>query len=392
MLDFQFTNMGVRSLPPYQTFLKSQKVFVTEQYNRFFKAFGYESQGISLLRYILQFVDMDYLDTQLNNYDRYRYHLRYIRKDLIETFDQVYTGHAKTDLFFTSKHFSTAEYLLPVEDLNAIINLPLDHDDWDTWSKVQPLRLWAYDSNEYSINIINDRVHFHEMEPSYAIELLDVIALVFKYYFWFKQQRLREEAIEIAVAAPQQFFLHKYVLCNWCYDLTDAWLMNMFTLLMNTPAEEVDTTFNYCNLTSNQRYGWIAMTSAPAFGYVKDLLVDASRNMRPEVIFDSKLLLQGPNGSINDRIRALNAELSLPRLQQYDWLKWLRDKSLYNFYCKVWEARYDLPTTRTYFRKWRRSFRRTLNHKPWNICDNVVLKSQIEDEMTQFFEWLDSHR
>ena len=182
MLKFDIVDKGVRALPPYQTYLKAQKTFVLDRYRRFLGAQGHESPGIKLLRYILQFVDMDYLRQQKNNYDRYRYHLRFIRKDLYSIFDRVQRGGSFHELFFKSQVGSTAEYLLPVEDLNSIVNLPLDTESWDVWKTVKPLRLWAYDSDEFTINIINDRVHFVDLAPSYAIELLDVIALVFKYF------------------------------------------------------------------------------------------------------------------------------------------------------------------------------------------------------------------
>ena len=109
--------------------------------------------------------------------------------------------------------------------------------------------------------------------------------------------------------------------------------------------------------------------------------------MRPEVIFGSKLLTQG---TIYDRIRSINEELSLPIHSQYDWLRWLRDRDLYKFFCGVW-SRSDLPTAKTYFINWRRDFKRTLNHRPWNVCNNIVIKTQIEQEMREFYDWLENH-
>lgn len=385
MLKFDIVDKGVRALPPYQTYLKAQKTFVLDRYRRFLGAQGHESPGIKLLRYILQFVDMDYLRKQKNNYDRYRYHLRFIRKDLYSVFDRVQRGGSFHELFFKSQVGLTAEYLLPVEDLNAIVNLPLDTESWDVWKTVKPLRLWAYDSDEFTVNIINDRVHFVDLAPSYAIELLDVIALVFKYFIWYEHQRDQEQAQELALYVPQQLFLHKYVFCDWCWDLTDAWILNQLSLLPNLQVDELNQ-FSPDELTRELQYGRIALGSENAFRYLHVLLDDATKNMRPEVIFGSKLLTQG---SIYDRIRSINEELTLPIHSQYDWLRWLRDRDLYKFFCGVW-SRSDLPTAKTYFINWRRDFKRTLNHRPWNVCNNIVIKTQIEQEMREFYDWLES--
>ena len=384
MLELNIDHMGTRALPPYQIFLRDQKTYVLNRYRRMLGAQGHESPGIKLLRYILQFVDINYLDTQSNNYDRYNYHLRFIRRDLMNTFDRVQRGHAYRQLFIRNENFVTEEYLLPVEDVNTITNLPLWSDRWEDWKVVKPLRLWAHDSKEYTINIMNDSVHFYDIPPNYCVELLDVIALVFKYYIWLKQQRKNEVATELAELAPQQLFLHKYVFCDWCWDLTDAWLMNIFADILNMEEAE----FDYRSLCSDDQWGWIAMTSKNAFRYLQRLFIEAtSRNMRPEVVFDSKILMQG---SIYDRVNAINTTLELPMLMQYDWLRWLRDKSLYKFFCGIWRLRSDLPTTKSHFINWRRDFKRTLNHRPWNFCNNVMIKNNIEEEMTEFYEWLDS--
>lgn len=383
MLKFDIVDRGVRALPPYQNYLKAQKLLILDRYRRFLGAQGHESPGIRLLRYILQFVDIDYLRRQKNNYDRYRYHLRFIRKDLYSIFDKVQKGEGFKELFFKSDAGVTAEYLLPVEDLNAIVNLPLESDSWDVWKAVKPLRLWAYDSEEYTINILNDRVHFLDLAPSYAVELLDVVALVFKYYIWYEKQRDNEQAQELALYIPQQLFLHKYVFCDWCWDLADAWLLNKLAMLPNIEREDIHQ-FSTDELTRELQYGRIALGAENAFRYLFELLNDATRNMRPEVIFASKLLTQG---TIYDRIRSINEELTLPIHQQYDWLRWLRDRDLYKFVCGTWQ-RSDLPTAKVNFINWRRDFQRTLNHRPWQVCNNIVVKTQIEQEMREFNDWL----
>ena len=50
-----------RALPPFQLFLKSQSVFIRERYSRLYSSQGHESRAVRLLRYILQFIDMDFM-------------------------------------------------------------------------------------------------------------------------------------------------------------------------------------------------------------------------------------------------------------------------------------------------------------------------------------------
>ena len=67
--------LDIRAIPPYQLFLKEQSKIIRERYIRIYKSLGHETRGVSLLRYILQFMDMDYMKRQANNYDRYLYHV-----------------------------------------------------------------------------------------------------------------------------------------------------------------------------------------------------------------------------------------------------------------------------------------------------------------------------
>lgn len=376
-----------RALPPYQTFLNSQKKFVANRWKRFFDSQGYENPGIRILRYILQFVDYKYLDEQANNYARYSYHVRFIRRDLMNIFDGYRRGKSFKKLFFYPSTFLTHEYLLPVEDLNSIVNLPLHSDRWEDWRTVRPLRFWMTDTDEYSISLINDRIRYFTIPPSYAIELLDIVALIFKYYVWKRKQRWEEPARELALHIPQQLFLHKYVITDLCWDMTNVWLLKCLQKLFEIDDFDELNQMKNQSLMTNTQYGWVSSDSYRGFMYLWQLTQDTKKSIRPEALLSSKILL---NGSLNDRIRLTDRCLSLPVFRQYDYLRWLRDKELIHIFLKIYARQPGYVKTRRIFIEFRRGFLRILKQRPWNVIQDPLLQNQVEMEMHDLMNWCDS--
>lgn len=169
--------------------MKQQSIFIRERFKRLYKSEGYESHAVRLLRYIINNADFDLLERQGNNFDRYMYHLRFIKASLDNIFDRISRGRGYRNIFFKSER-KTEEFILPVEDLNTLVHLPLDTEDWETWKKVRPVRLWDHNSDEFTVNLLNDRFTFTRgLEPTNAIILIDVVALILKYFIWKKHQR-----------------------------------------------------------------------------------------------------------------------------------------------------------------------------------------------------------
>ena len=371
-------DMEARAIPPYQQFLRAQHTFVANRYDRFLMAQGNESPGTRLLRYIIQFVDLDYLDQQLNNYDRYSYHIRHIRRDLMNTFDRVERGRGYKNLFFKKSSFYTEEFLFPVEDINSITNLPLDTEDWNVWKHVRPFRIWSYNSEEFTVNIMNDMVRFSSLPPAYAVELIDVVALVFKYFIWNKYQRDKEPAKELATFTPVQLFLHKYVLSPLVWDLADVWLLNMLNKIFDYESVDELGAMDSHSLQVETQYGWVALSSRLGFESLWHICHDVTRNLRPESLMSSKVLF---SGSINNRILYTDKMLPLPIQQQYDYLRFIRDKEIVQFYLKVWKSRPNLPATKQILVNVRRDFQRLLRRRPWNVCQDILLKRSVEESM-----------
>ena len=373
-----------RSIRTYTQFKEEQIRIVYRQYRRVYRALGHESYGVRLLRYILQFVDHKYLDSRTNNYQRYTDHLRLIRRDLMNIFDRVRQGRGYYNFFFEKSHYATEEFILPIEDVNTIVNLPLDSNSWSDWRHIHPLRIWSHDSDELTMNLLNGRVHFSTISPTRALLLLDVIGLVFKYYIWNKYERMNEPAKQLADEVPQQLFLNKYVICDLYWDLLDVWLLkNLARLMLCTSKEEVENRFDSNELQVDSRYGRIGISSRK--GYVDLWKTMTVSTMLPSVIANSLLLSRG---SIYHRLNELENKLMMPRNSAYNYLKWMRDKDALEFLVALFNRRPTLPTTITVKRKLQVRLDRLIRERPWQICNNVLLKSEIENEINEFVELL----
>lgn len=381
-------DMEPRILPPYQTFIRNEARFIKDRYDRIYKTLGHETPGVVLLRYILSFAEKDYLDKQSNNYDRYLYHLRYIRKNLTTIFDRVERGRGFHNLFFFNESSSTEEFVLPIEDVNTITNLPMYSNSWDDWRKIRCIRLWDHNSSEFTTKLLNDRLNFSTDVPSNAVILIDVVALVMKYYIWLNTQRENEPAKELAELVPQQLFIHKYVITDLIWDNAYIWLINSIRNLLSYSPDEVNDKLSMSNIRYDQQWGWIVANAREGFASLFRLITDATRNVRPESILSSKLLF---GNTIHQRMIMTDELLTLPGQRQYDYLRWLRDRKLLFLVVELFMKRPDLPVTRVMNVNLRRQFRRVLVNRPWNVCNSITLKKEVETEINQFVNLLESY-
>ena len=367
-----------RSVREYTHFKEEQMRYMSMYRNRAMLTIGHESAGVRLLRYILQFVDYNYMDSREDNYKRYTDHLRIIRRDINSIFDRIRLGESYHDLFFAS---NTNEYLLPVEDVNTIINLPLDTDDWNIWKRVRPVRIWSHDSNELTMNILNDQVTFSEDVPIYAVVIIDIIALIMKYYIWNKYAKNNEPA-DVVNEIPQQLFMHKYVCCDMYQDLLDVWLLrNMIRVMQCSSIDEVFSKFDSNTLQGNSIYGRVGTSSRRGYG---DLYrVCTVKYITPAIICSTPLLA---SGSILDRLVELDTHLTLPVRSESEYIRWLRDRDLLRFITALFQRRPDNGTTRTVMKTLRLSVGRMLNHRPWSKCGNLKLRQKVKDDMESYAE------
>lgn len=377
-------DMEKRAIPPYQLFLKQQAQIILERYNRLQGSSGGENRATAMLRYILNFMDLEYMLKQPNNYTRYLYHLRFVKKSIDESFDRVTRGRGYNGTFISKSNCYTEEFILPADDTNVITNLPFETDDWDVWKKVTAIKLVGHDSPEYTVNMLLDRLAFGKVQPNYTFIMIDSIALMLKYYSWYVHGRERELNQEMAIHAPQQLFLHKYVMCDLIWDNFNVWLLNTINRLNDYVFSEgtsnIDREFHAKALEIDMQWGRLATQATDAFKYLGKLLGDTSKNTRPEAILSSKLLLCG---SILDYSKMLVSRWDMPILEQYDYLRWIRDRKLFNFILNIYLHRPNLPLTRQMVVNVRRDYKRLVNHRPWKTCNNILLKNDIQDDMEE---------
>ena len=374
----------IRSVRAYTQFKEEQIRYLLLQRRRLYKSLGHESNAVRLMRYILQFVDHKYLEQKANNYQRYTDHLRFIRRDLMNTFDKVRSGKGFRNIFFEKSNFITDEYILPIEDVNTIINLPLYTEDWSVWKSVKPVYIWSHDSDEISLKLLNDRVGFSSLPPSYAVILLDVIALTFKYFIWNKYQRDKEPAENLAKEVPQQLFLHKYVMVDLLWDLLDIWLIrNLVKVTRCENIQEVESIFDSQALQGQQFYGRVGISSRK--GYVDLWKTYTVSTMVPAIICGSELLSRG---SITSRIIDLENRLMMPRNSAYEYLEWIRDQDILYFLVSLFNRRPALGESISFNRKMLSQTEQMIRRRPWNTCGNSLIKNEIESNMLKFRELL----
>lgn len=385
MLLPYINDVDQRAIPAYQLFLKSQSQIIRERYLRLYNALGHETKGMSLLRYILSFVDMDYMFSQANNYDRYLYHARYIKKNLDNIYDRVQRGRGYFNMFFSKEFATTEEFIMPIDDVNTIINLPLDTEDWNVWKYVKPVRLLSHDSLEFTTNLMNDTLHYGTITPTYAVISIDTIGLIFKYFSWYRHARQTETAEELVNSVPQQYFLHKYVLCDLIWDSSDIWLINILSAMQGYLKEhdmsEFTKQYDTRSLQFDMHWGRIALNATEGFRTIGTLISESKKTFRPEGLLTSKVLF---SGSINNRIRMITDRLQLPLYRPYEYLRWIRDKELFKLVIGIFQNRPELPTTTRLVYNVRKDMDRLIARRPWTNCQNVMLKDTIEDEIVTF--------
>jgi hypothetical protein len=219
--------------------------------------------------------------------------------------------------------------------------------------------------------------------------MIDIVALALKYYSWYNYGRDLEMAQELAEHNPQQLFMHKYVLCDLIWDNTNVWILNQLSnvldFLDSHEANEAKNFFDAKSLEVDAQWGRIALNATEGFRYIARLLEDTDMSLKPESLISSRILL---DSSIYGRCELLSDRLTVPNLSQYEYLLWIRDRQLIKFIWKVYKRRPSLGATSQIRLALKKDFKRIVLRKPWMVCNNVLLKNQMEEEMNLFLESL----
>ena len=368
-----------RLIPAWNQYVQNIETFKQPLLKRFLLANDYETSGVALIRYIFSCVDWNYMHHCSNDYQRYLYHLRYVRDDLENTFDHTTTGFKFFNLF-TSKHLGKVqEFIIPVEDSTSITNLPFDKG-WDEWVKIRPVRYLTHDSPELTLNVEQDKVRFYRTPPTYAIISIDVIALVLKYWKYLTDAPVDPEY----VGKDQRRFIHKYVLFGFLDDLIDVFLIQHIKRISEVQDEDELNHFNVRS-SSTQMYGYVGARYNEASRVLyREFQKVKSGTTRANMIFSSPLL--GHKKSIVDRVNMIVNNLDVPRLRQYQFYRYLRDKDLFNMMMNIFKFRYMDPQYLRLQRVIKPKILRMIRNKIWLYMKDPVIRLQIQDEIEELNE------
>lgn len=309
--------------------------------SRYLKAPGREVAGIRLLRYILACTDWNYmLKPGISDYDKYNNHLKYVQEDLENTFETTTTGNIYYNFFHDKQLGKVQEYILPVEGSSPIKRLPFDRP-WSSWKYVQPVRYLSHNSIELARDIEQDRVKFYKHQPSYAVITIDVIALVMKYTKFLMDTPIDNDLIE-APELVQRIFLHKYVLSYWMRDLTDIFLLKQMCQLTQLAVDHRGSLLDFTSKkhTTDLMYGFVGNRYNEASRvFYTQLLNIQNGTLRPRSLLSSPLLTKSMS-PINRAAMILD-ELDIPRLRQFEFYRYLRDKDLFFLILNMYKLHSD---------------------------------------------------
>ena len=375
-----------RAIPKYHTYLGQQNVHLNKYYQRFYLQHGSMSPAVNILRYILQYPDYEYLDAQTNNYDRYLNHLKGLHDSIISIFDRSQREGSYRKMFYHNG--TTEEFILPVSDVNTIVYLPLGSNQWKDWWHVRPVRIWYNDSMEYTTNILNDSLRYTSDIPKVSHIMIDVHALLLKYYTWRNTKMMTEPNLELVLADPKTYFVHKYVMCPCIWDMANSWLLNIASTIIDIDSvDELKVFLMAISKSCDIRYGYIPGNISVGMESLWRVMKETQKsNLRPEALLSTKFFF---NGSLIDRYNLSVGRLALPQIRRYHYHDFIRDKKLFELIVKIFKYRYELPTTQSLLRTVGRRYVRYLLTKPWNNCKRTDLQLRVRQEMYELGDLLE---
>jgi len=366
----------------YNNYLLTISVKKDELMVRHEMADGYEHEGIGLLKHILSVVDIDYLKRINNDYERYTFYLKNIHKDLSNIFDTVATNKTYKNTFIQRKGFGTTEYIIPTERMNYIKDLPMG-EEWDQWIDIKPIRLLDHNSNEYTLNVLQDRVSFKALQPSYAIISIDPIALAFMYYKFL-------DAHDFSSPMSTQVFLHRYVISKFMDDLQDIWLRNQFLSLFDIENEQEISKLNINTIVFNNMYGFVGHQYKDAMISIYRVMDDVrQRKRRPETLIKSLILSRS---SISDYMSDIYTKAHIPPLRQYMWQVYLKDMRWVEFILKTYMLQPDYVNTRNMIKKLRIETEKLVRTRFWTNIRHILTRNIVEEHFNEMYELIKQDR
>ena len=375
-------NTSPRIVPAWIQYVQALETYLRPLYRRHILAPDVSTPGIALLRYILACVDWNYMEHQTSDYERYSYYLRHVRDNLENTFDHNTTGFRFFNTF-TSRHLGKVpEFIIPVEDVTTISTLPLDKP-WEYWVGVRPVRYLYHDSKELSFDIEKDRVRFYKDPPSYVVISIDVVALAFKWWKYLTSAPLEEEED----MKDQRRFLHKYVISGFYEDQLDIFLLHQLELLSDVSSIDDIEQYTATIVSANNQYGYVGLRYNESCRVMyRELMKINSGNIRPSAICASPLL--GYRKSIVQRVHQTLSDLDVPRLRQYQFYRYLRDKGMISFILKLHQYKSQSVIYSRMQKVLKPRVQKAIRERIWDYVKDPIIKADLADELMKLDDGL----
>lgn len=314
-----YNNTSKRVLPDWNMMLNSLNYQRNELQRRHMLNYGADSRCVGILKHMCGLLDMEYLTSMRNDFDRYLNYMRFIKKVLDGVFNPAKTGRAYRKAFYTKKVYSTSEYLCPVDDVDHLSFLPFDKP-WEYWKQIKPVTLWYHDSKEYTLNLLKDQVEFSYVQPTYAVIFIDAVTLGFK-YFKYMTSDLPEEGEKTL-----HNFVHRHVMNLLYPDLQEIWLTNEIIHCSEQMLQYEDT-LNVDELTetlTNVQYGYRTQKYKEAIDELVTVLTLVKKgNLRVSSFLSSDVYPN--NKSIVTKINDSFKYLDIEHISQLKFMELFRD-------------------------------------------------------------------
>lgn len=382
MLEYLETHLATstspRTLSKYNYFRSNLKLFVDDKLDQYYHNGVSYTYGIRLIRSICELVDLDYMQHSfINDIDRYLIYVQNLRNNIIEKYDTVISGSVY-QRYYISKSY-TKEYITSIEDVNTLNYLPFNKD-FNTWKDIEMLKIWWHDSDEFSLNLLSNKLKFDKQYPEKCLILIDPIGLAF---LWYKFNIEVVPTLEKDTFLPV-YFCHHYLYPKLYYQITDIWLLKQFNHLLSiTDIEEVKSIKN-TDIETNKQYGKIPVSYTEAMTELyKEFRLIEQGNIKSSAILNSKILL---NSSIYDLYRQATTRWNTDDTTQHLYLHILKDLDIFEIIFKLYRlfpkgANYD-----SLIRELKIQINRIYNKKPWNNARNISMKEYLKTRIMKLKE------
>ncbi len=273
---------------------------------------GYETLGVSMLKFILNIADVSRITKYESDYDRYDL-IQYEAENYGRHLDVTSGSNVRKNKFIYSNG-SCQELFIPVTSIDTIGSLPFDKG-WEAWKSVRAVRLIDIDSNELTFQTYNDYIKYRSEIPRYAIFSIDPLALVMQYARYLSDVPEQDRSI-IPV------YLHQYVLNHGVLrDMQNLWLRDRYLDAFRTGYSQ---SIKDTGVSNKGIYGYIGTEYNHGMNDLNGIIDRVKNgNLKVRDVLES-LPLSGSNARSHFHYLRSSTDLPITGVQ-YDWVEFLRD-------------------------------------------------------------------